>query len=251
MPHGETAQHLQLKRLALIWARANGYALSAAEVSLPHLRFRLDVAAYRCESRSEDVPGSLRRRRAPVAGTTVVFECKQCRADFLKDSRNSEPLREELARLDARKARHEAALKLFHPSLRNGDSLFAEYESHDFGRSGDELYLKLLARIATVSRQLYGQTKFEKLTRWNTANLYYVVTEPGVLSASELPHGWGLLVRVEGELQVAVKPLWHDSSEASRLTMLERIAAAGTRVVHRAAGIDWNSREPVLPSAVR
>jgi hypothetical protein len=33
MNHSETAEHRELKRLALIWAQAHGYRVAAAEVS--------------------------------------------------------------------------------------------------------------------------------------------------------------------------------------------------------------------------
>ena len=44
---GETAAHRELKRLALVWAQAQGYSACALEVSLPRCRYRADVAAYR------------------------------------------------------------------------------------------------------------------------------------------------------------------------------------------------------------
>src|SRR4051812_38575044 len=69
---GETTNHRELKRLALIWAQENGYPLAAFEVTLPNSRYRADVAAYRPERN-----GSL--------GHTVVFECKQSRPDLRRD----------------------------------------------------------------------------------------------------------------------------------------------------------------------
>ena len=44
---GETAAHSHLKRLAFLWAQAQGYSACAMEVSLPQCRYRADVAAYR------------------------------------------------------------------------------------------------------------------------------------------------------------------------------------------------------------
>lgn len=43
----ETARHAQLKRLAFLWAQAQGYSACAMEVALPQCRYRADVAAYR------------------------------------------------------------------------------------------------------------------------------------------------------------------------------------------------------------
>src|SRR5437870_346118 len=39
----ETATHLELKRLALLWAQENCYPIVALEVSLPQGRYRADV----------------------------------------------------------------------------------------------------------------------------------------------------------------------------------------------------------------
>ena len=73
MNPSETAAHRELKRRALIWAQAHGYRVAAAEVSLPNLRFRLDVAAYRPERIRQLQPGGGMRQRQ-VVGLTAVFE---------------------------------------------------------------------------------------------------------------------------------------------------------------------------------
>jgi hypothetical protein len=240
---GETAQHQELKRLALAWAYHQGYTLAAREVSLPRFRFRLDVAAYRPLRAKVQLPNGRHARNA-MLGTTAIFECKQTRADFLTDARRSELLNQRLEILHARKRRHEARLGLQFPSLRNGDALFAEYETYDFARSGDELYLRDLAQLRTAARQLHEQTKFEKLCQWQAANLHYVVTEPGLLREHELPHAWGLLLRQGDTLELATKPVWHEVSESARLTILQQIAAAGTRIVFRELGIGYEDRNP-------
>jgi len=238
----ETAHHRDLKRLALVWAREQRYAIPACEVSLPHLRFRLDVGACRPAFRL-DRGSSGRATRSPVIGATALFECKQARADFLNDSRRSDVLTQRLKLMHARKERHETRLRLQYPSLRNGDALFAEYETHDFERSGDELYLKVLAQLRAAARQLYEHTKFEKLCRWKAANLHYVVTEPRLLRPHELPDGWGLLVRNGETLDLVVKPVWHEVPDSARLLFLQQIARAATAAVHREFGINRPDEE--------
>ena len=47
---GETEAHRRLKRLAVLWAQAQGYSACAVEVSLPRCRYRADVAAYRART---------------------------------------------------------------------------------------------------------------------------------------------------------------------------------------------------------
>ena len=221
---GETAQHQELKRLALAWALENGYAIAAREVSLPHFRFRIDVAAYRPQTERVRL-ASGRHARVAVLGTTAVFECKQARSDFLNDGRRSALLVERLRILHARKERHERRLQLHYPSLRNGETLFAEYDTYDFAGSGDALYLRDIAQLRTAARQLHDQTKFEKLRQWQSANLHYLVIEDGLVNRHELPDGWGLLVRQGDALELQVKPLWHDLPESARLTMLQQIAS--------------------------
>jgi hypothetical protein len=103
------------------------------EVRMPHSGFRADVAAYRPESRKLPltVEGKGRERLVlqPVIGTTAIFECKQARSDFLKDSHSAAITIEKLKLLDARRKTLERLLGVHQPSLRKGESLFAEYAS--------------------------------------------------------------------------------------------------------------------------
>lgn len=223
MPARETARHLELKRLALDWALERGFRVAAAEVSVPHLRMRLDVAACRIESRS----------RASAITATAIFECKQARTDFLRDSRCRARTLERLAALHIRKLRHEATLRPFYLSLHSGDSLFPELDGCDFIRTGDEAYLRLVAESRRLTARLYAQTKFDDLLRWRAANFCYVVAEPEVAAAHELPAGWGLLIRADDALHLVAKPLWHDVPEANRQTLLQRTAVAATSAARK------------------
>jgi hypothetical protein len=90
MPGGETHLHWNLKRLTLIWAQQQGYSVCGAEVRLPRSGFRADVAAYR--PATKDAPA-----------VSAIFECKQCRADFLKDSHAADPTLRRLRELERRK----------------------------------------------------------------------------------------------------------------------------------------------------
>jgi len=45
MKSGETSAHRELKRLALAWAQANGFAIAATEARVPKCGYRTDVAA--------------------------------------------------------------------------------------------------------------------------------------------------------------------------------------------------------------
>ncbi|HEY2342300.1 MAG TPA: hypothetical protein VGH90_04680 [Chthoniobacteraceae bacterium] len=232
MAESESALHLDLKRLALAWARTQGFRIAAPEVSAPSLGgCRLDAAAYRPERGK----GSGSRERL---GATVIFECKQARADFLRDSRSRDQIAERLRKLHERKQTYEESMKLYYPSLRNGDALFPELDSYRFEASGYPPYEKLLAEIALLSRRLHAETKFARLFQWKAANLHYVVAEPGVVKAHELPAGWGLLVQREKSLELQTPAIWQEASDDQRWALLLRIAMSGTRTVHRHLQID-------------
>ena len=227
MPSGESSLHLNLKRLALGWAQGQGFRIAAPEVSVPSLGgCRLDAAAYRPAR-------GIGAGKAERLGTTAIFECKQSRPDFLRDSRCQEKIAARLQKLHERKRTYEESMKLYYPSLRNGDTLFPEFDSYRFEASGYPPYDKLRVEIEMLSRRLHAQTKFARLMRWQAANLHYVVAEIGVVKPHELPAGWGLLVRKENALDLEVQAVWQDAAEELRWALLLRIAMSGTRAVHR------------------
>lgn len=234
MPGSESAAHRELKRLALGWARAQGYTIAAEEVSVPRLgRCRLDVAAYRPASAA---PGTQVAGALPL-GSTAIFECKQSRSDFLRDTACERTIRERLAKLRERRVLYEGFLRVHHPSLRHGDELFPEFDGYRFEAVGYEPYERLVAEMRTLSGQLHARTKFARLARWQAANLHYVVAEPGIAEVSELPAGWGLLLREEGELHLAEAATWSPATEGQRWNLLLQIGVSGTRAVHRSLGV--------------
>jgi hypothetical protein len=237
---GETQAHRDLKRRALIWAQTSGFRIAAAEVSLPNHRVRMDVAAYRPErvreSRHDDRKKTNRLVWKPKVGVTAIFECKASKVDFIRDGRSIDRTLERLRVLEERRARAELELKIHYPSIRNGDSLFQEYETLDFQRPGYERYDKIIREMRQLSARLHENTKFERLARYAAANLFYVVAEPGLITPPALPCGWGLLERAGDELVLRSKPHWHDVPEEDRLAFFQRIALAATRSVNREHG---------------
>jgi len=221
---GETAAHLELKRLTLLWAQENRYPIAALEVSLPQSRYRADVAAYRPQKN-----GTL--------GHTAVFECKQSRLDLRRDDCRSP---ETLARLESlcrRRQILERCLRIHYPTLRTGETLFPEWDAHDFGSIEHRGYQRLLRELAGLQVQLRDGRKFEKLSRYGCANLFFLVVPDDLLRQPGPCVGSGLLVARESTLTLKRKPVWHDSPEASRLRVLQKIAAAGTRQVNRKLGV--------------
>lgn len=228
---GETEAHRRLKRLAVLWAQGQGYSACAVEVSLPRCRYRADVAAYRA--------------RGSEGGITAVFECKQVRSDFRRDNGCTTNLRTRLETVTRRRLVLERHLRVHYPTLRAGESLFPEYDAHDFGAIEHQGYRRVVSEMSSLQKRLRGGTKFECLTRYRCANLFFVVLTANVFREAEVPVGWGALVEHQGGLILRVKPSWHESGPASRLRFLQRIAMAGTRHLNRQLEIDFDLLEAI------
>lgn len=216
----ETAAHLELKRLALLWAQEHDYPIAALEVSLPQCRYRADVAAYRPQKN-----GTL--------GHTAVFECKQSAPDLRRDDCRTAQTIARLESVYRRRQILEKHLRIHYPTLRTGETLFPEWDAHDFDAIEHRVYRRVLRELAVLQSQLRDGRKFEKLCRYACANLFFLVAPNELLLEPAAPLGWGLLVAADGALSLRRKPVWHESREENRLRVLQRIAAAGTRQTNR------------------
>ena len=199
----ETDRHAILKRLAAVFLRGQGCRAVATEVRVPASRYRADVAAY-----LDRLPIRPRRRAAaptPPGGSgpivresrpkTVIIECKQSRADFLRDTADTKRLLLQRERLEAQRVElEENRIKPHEPELRRaGTYLFGELEEWDFTASRLVTYRRVLAELRAVDAQLYGQTKFWLMARYRVADLLFLLAPAGMVRRRELPVGGGLL----------------------------------------------------------
>jgi hypothetical protein len=222
MPSGETQAHRTLKRLALTWARAAGLVIAGVEVRIPHSSYRADVAAA---------------SRHPVGaeGRVALFECKQGRADFLRDQADETTTRTQATALAARVQALRAAVASHRPDLRRGESLFPEFDSYDFAGLRHDTLHGLEQELEALQQKLLTSLKFSRLHTYRVADLLYLVTEPGIMAADEVPNGWGWLVREGDALVLAQPPVRLAPRPEQRLAWLESIAIAGTRETGRAS----------------
>jgi hypothetical protein len=195
-------------------------------VSLPKCRYRADVAAYRLAPKR--------------IGTTAIFECKQALCDLRRDNCQSEAARARLETISQRRQLLATRLREHYPNLRNGDSLFPEFDLPDFTAVGHRGYARLLRDLRALQNRLYDCTKFDKLLRYCCANLYLLVLPEDLFRDSEIPIGWGALVENDGTLEVARKPIWHETTAECQLRLLHRIAVAGTRAINRKLEITFD-----------
>lgn len=235
---GETTAHKELKRASLHWAQAHRYPICGLEISLPNSSYRADAAAFR-PARTDN-----------EQELTVVFECKQSRPDFLKDSKDTDTLKARLQNLHQRRRRLTRLLAVHHPSLRRGDSLFPEYESYDLESLPHRGFRRTINEIQQIDRALCSRTKFDRLIRYRCANLFYLVARESILDPDEVPLAWGLLLQKdEGDLVLARTPTFITTEASTRRQLLHRIAASNTRRLSKAEGLPdpFESRRPVNP----
>lgn len=225
--NGETEAHTRLKRLAFLWAQTQGYSACAMEVTLPRCRYRADVAAYR-------------PNRKQSAATTAIFECKQALVDLRRDNGCTATTTRRLEKIHERREILERNLRVHYPALRIADSLFAEFDSHNFEAIDHRGYKQVVRQTRALQNRLFDGTKFETLTRYRCANLFFLVLPDDLFREPEIPIGWGALIESAGELRLVRKPVWHEATEQSQLQFLQRIASAGTRALNRTLEITFD-----------
>ncbi len=220
----ETAAHRQLKRLAFLWAQGQGYSVCALEVSLPRCRYRADVAGYRAGSKA----------------ATAIFECKQARSDLRRDNCFSRETRQRLETVQQRRHILEKHLRIHYPDLRMADSLFPEFDSHNFSAIKHRNYSRVLLELSALHNRLHVCSKFETLVRYGCANLFFLVLPSALYRESDIPVGWGALVEMNGALHLRGKPRWHENTPEARLQFLQRIARTGTRALNQQLQISFD-----------
>src|SRR5216110_257365 len=224
--NGETQAHARLKRLALVWAQGEGYSACAMEVTLPRCRYRADLAAYRPNGRQPAV--------------TAIFECKQALVDLRRDHGCTSTTIQRLEKVHRRREILERNLRVHYPALRVADSLFDEFDSHNFSAIEHRGYKQVVRQTQALQNRLFDCTKFETLIRYRCANLFFLVLPSELFREPEIPIGWGALIESSpGELQLVRKPVWHETNEQSQLQFLQRVAAAGTRSLNRTLDITF------------
>lgn len=236
-PRSETETHFRLKQLAFLWAQAHGFSACAMEVGLPKCGYRADVAAYRRKA-SHGTQARLTRSLGCQPGESAVFECKQTICDLRRDNCHSEAASRRLDAICKRRHVLEERLRTHYPTLRNGDSLFPEFDIENFNAIGHRGYARLIREVRALQNQLYDCTKFEKLIRYRCANLFFIVLPEQLFCESEVPVGWGALIESNRTLTLVRTPMWQQVPAENLAYVLHRIAVAGTRNWNRQLQLD-------------
>jgi hypothetical protein len=155
--------------------------------------------------------------------------------------------------LTERRLHLEELLRVHHPDLRRGETLFPEFDTYQFDHLPHKGYREVMREIRILKKRLYEKTKFERLVTWRCADVFYLVVTPDILREHEVPEGWGLLIQdpVAGEPSLVKRPGLVGCDDGTRLELLQRIAAYGTRELNRRLGLDpealWKARGTTFP----
>jgi len=205
--------------MACAWLRQQACDAVACEVRLPLSNFRVDVAGYRAMKGMSAEPGA-----------TFAVECKQSRADFLRDAGKESMIIDKRDGSFRRMERLRGLLSTHLPQCRLQQSLFAEYDTYDFSSWRHATWFKLNAEYLRLARKASLGVKFDKIARFGSARFCYLVVSQNVVrSESELPLGWGCLEARRGNLALLNNALPLATSVSARLKLLERIARAISR----------------------
>lgn len=270
---GETLAHSQLRRLAVATLLRWGCQAAATEVLCPISRYRVDAAGYldaepvsathdhtehlRARREAANSPPALfdappptpqpldRQPRPRCEPRTVIIECKQSRADFLRDRTDLEEALRRRERLHQRLARLIPRLLDAEPHLRASHAmLFDDTGTLDLTASTNPTYLRIAKELDRADESLHGNTKFHRLAQYRLADRLYLLTPPGIVKRSEVPPGWGLIecprafarFRRSTTLDLAQQPPTisveaprHTSPPHRRARLLRNIAVALTR----------------------
>lgn len=209
------------------------------------------------DRRATQSPAAPRARCEP---RTVIIECKQSRADFLRDRDNLEALLKLREDLDARRLRFEGRVRELEPHLQSTHGvLFAELGDWNLSASTNPTYRRILRDLEKLDERLHGGTKFHRLTRYRLADRLYLLAPAGVVGRREVPPGWGLIespkkwttfrkaslvVLSEVEIHIAAEAPRHASPARRKERLLRNIAVALTRATVREVPASPSIRAP-------
>ena len=232
---GETEAHLGLKRLALLWAQANGYSACAAEVSLPQCRYRADVAAYR---RSGRRPERHRDFRVQTGAGRICVGTIAKRPPHARTSRFRQPAPPGARETSARPLPHPAHRRLAFPGIR-----LARFRM----RSGIAVTDACCANAPRCKTACTAEQSSNAWCATDCANLFFLVLPGELFRESEVPNGLGRAgrnKRTRSPCCVNQSGTTTPSKRASDSCNGSR--SAGTRQFNRALAI---TREEIVAAA--
>ena len=246
-----SARRQAIRRAALRWLEETAPPTGMATFVVTRIqRTRADVAAFWSEPVRNAAGEGPERILTPQR--TVIVQCYAERDECWPDCSRSQGMLPQLKALKAELAEVEATIRKEEPELRDSNALFEEYAVWRYDESRNRRYHKIRRAIFRVERSLYDGTAFERIRSAQLADHLYLAVPAGLVEATELADGWGLLW-VEDDLSVrviaAAEP--RECLSANRLHLVQNIAAAAKTSELLANGIARRDDAVILTRPMR
>jgi len=122
-------------------------------------------------------------------------------------------------------------LRVHHPNLRITDTLFPEFDSHDFAAIDHHNYSRVLRELRGAAKSAPRLYEVRKNYSSIVARTCFFLVLPHELPQAEIPLAWGALVETDGRLALVRKPIW----QGKRLRKAEFVFCNESRPPEREA----------------
>jgi len=218
----------KMRQTLLSWLYERQPAGIGLAVPTRFQKFQADLAAF------WSMPGV----RHPQPGKTLIIEIRLDRDQCWPDCSGKEELLASLRELKSRKEELESRIREREPGLRDGDTLFEEFQSWNYLGTTDPEYHKCLRAIEKNEYALYRGSRFEQIRRALLAEYTYLAVPEHTVSPEEIAHGWGLLyISRQMEVFTVKEAIRWECPLENKLHLIHNIAAANLKDVLFAHGV--------------
>ena len=207
-----------MKRAVLAWLVPQKPSGMALNVPTRVSKYCADIAAFWSSP-------AVKRLMAP--DKTMIVEVRRNREQCWPDCSRQEELLPMLREKKDEKASIEAMLRKTEPELKEGDTLFPEFESWNYKQTKNRTYHKCLKQLEEIEHALYKGSRFEQIRRAHVADYLYLAVPAGTVSPNEMADGWGLVnIKPDMSIELVKEADRWDCPDRNKLHLIQHIAAA-------------------------
>jgi len=203
----------KMKRAALAFLASLNPSGAALDVSVSGLRAKAAAAAFWLEGGEVVRTAAAEIRIADDAAIETAGNAEQF-AQLKLARQEREMLEQEIRRRE--------------PELRDGSTLFCEFEQWNYNDSSNPAYRQCLRRIRKLEHAVFHGSRLERFRSAGVASELYLIVPENSVSPEALADGWGLVyIRPDLTCQLIRKPERCDVPAEKRTRLALNISAAG------------------------
>lgn len=222
-PSSQLLNRQRMKRAALAFLASLDPSGAALDVSVSGLRAKAAAAAFWLED------GEVVR--------TAAVEIRIADDAAIETSGNAEQFSQlKLARQEREMLEQE--IRRSEPELRDGSTLFCEFEQWNYNESSNPAYRRCLRRIRKLEHAVFHGSRLERFRSAGAASELYLIVPENSVSPEALADGWGLVyIRPDLTFELIRKPETCEVSAEKRIRLALNISAAGMEDVLFSHGV--------------